>query len=183
MNPLESQLKALAKFLTKEKIKYAILGGMAVSIYGEPRLTVDIDVNILFDKRKADEFLKKSKKYGFYPFFSKTKEMAAKTGVIPTEFKKTKIRCDFITAENILEYEAIKRSKLKKIGSIKVRLVTPEDLIIHKIASSRPRDREDLKGILIRQKGKLDLKYVKTWLRKIDKANKSRLCDMFCKII
>lgn len=174
MTFLELQLKSLVEFLTEEKIKYVILGGIAVSIYGEPRLTADIDVNIVFDKGKIDGFLKRAKRYGFYSSTSNVKRIAKKTGVIPLSFVRRNVsgRCDIIIAENPLEYTAIRRCKIKKIDGIKIRIVSPEDLIIHKITSSRPRDLEDLRGILIRQRGKLDIKYVNYWLKKIDKANK-----------
>ena len=159
MSALEVQLKALVKFLSSQKIRYIILGGIAVLIYGEPRLTADIDVNIIFDKAKLNEFLVKAKKFGFCPLFPNTGKIVEKTGVIPMKFTKGKItgKVDIIIAENALEYAAIKRGRIKKIGSIKARLVSPEDLIIHKITSSRPRDLEDLKGILVRQKGRLDI--------------------------
>jgi predicted nucleotidyltransferase len=172
INPFEVQLKALIKFLSEQKIKYIILGGIAVSIYGEPRFTSDIDVNIIFDKKKINEFLEGAKKYGFYP---DVKNIVKEPGVIPMNFIKGKITggFDIIIAENMLEYTAIERGRVKKMGSVKVRLVSPEDLIIHKIASFRPRDIEDVNGILIRQKGKLDINYIRSWLKKIDKANRN----------
>lgn len=46
MSTFEIQLKALIKCLSEQKIKYIILGGLAVSIYGEPRLTSDIDLTL-----------------------------------------------------------------------------------------------------------------------------------------
>lgn len=186
MNPLELQLGVLVKCLSAQKIKYIILGGIAVSIYGEPRLTADIDVNIVFDKRKIDKFLNKARLFGFYPLLPNTREIAKETGVIPLGFKRKKIsgKFDIVIAENILEYTAIKRGKIKKIDSIRARLISPEDLIIHKIASSRPRDFEDLKGILIRQRGRLDINYIRYWLKKIDKANKkSHLCKVFKQLL
>lgn len=186
MNPVECQLQALVKCLTAQRIKYIILGGIAVSIYGEPRLTADVDVNIIFDKRKINEFLKRAKKYGFYPSLPHIRKIVEKTGVIPMSFRKRKIygKFDIIIAENILEYMAIKRGRLKKIASTKARFISPEDLIIHKIVSSRPRDNEDLKGILIRQEGKLDIKYIQYWLKKIDKVNKkARLSNLFKRLL
>lgn len=186
MNFIEVQLKSLVEFLSAQKIKYVILGGIAVSIYGEPRFTADIDVNIIFDKKKIDEFIDSARKHGFCPTFPNIKKIIAKTGVIPMNFKKGKItgKFDIIIAENILEYAAIKRGRVKKIDSIKARFISPEDLIIHKIASSRPRDFEDLKGILIRQKGKLNIDYTRHWLKKLDTASKkSRLCRKFNKLL
>lgn len=174
MNHFEIQLKALIKCLSEQKIKYIILGGIAVSIYGEPRLTADIDVNIIFDKKSIGEFLRGARKHGFYPAFADTENIAKETGVIPMDFLKGKTAgsFDIIIAENLLEYAAIERGRFRKIGPVSVRLITAEDLIIHKIASSRPRDVEDINGILIRQKGKLDIKYIRYWLKKIDKVNK-----------
>jgi hypothetical protein len=38
-----------------------------------------------------------------------------------------------------------------------------EDLILHKLFAGRPRDLEDVSGIVLRQRGKLDWDYVKQW--------------------
>lgn len=182
MNSLELQLKALVNFLSSTKIDYVILGGVAVSIYGEPRFTSDIDVNIVMDKEDIDNFLKRAKIYGFHPLPSNIKEFVKKTGVVPMSFSKGKVsgRCDFIIAENPLEYSGIKRGKWRKISSFKARFVSPEDLIIHKITSQRPRDIEDVRGILVRQRGKLDIKYIETWLERLANANqKPELIKLF----
>lgn len=182
MNSLELELHNLVEFLSELRIAYVILGGLAVSIYGEPRLTADIDVNIMLDKTELDGFLKKAKDYGFYPIPSDIKRFTKKTGVIPMKFSKGKVlgRCDFIIAENLIEYSGIKRGRLKKIGPIKARFISPEDLIIHKITSSRPRDIEDVEGILIRQRDKLDIRYINNWLKKIAIiAHKPELLTLF----
>lgn len=139
--------------MSAEKVKYAILGGMAVSLYGEPRYTGDVDVNILLEKTRILDFVSHAKRFGLSPLFGNIGKLAWETGVIPMRLRKGKVegKIDLTIAENILEYNAIKRSCLKKLDGIKVRVVSPEDLILHKMASSRPRDREDLRGILIRQ--------------------------------
>lgn len=186
MSLLEQQLRVLTHFLSSQKIKYVILGGVAVSIYGEPRLTADIDVNIILDKSRLGDFLSIAGKYGFYLLSPDGEEIAKESGVIPLCLKKKKIggKFDLIIAENALEYAAIQRGKTKRIGSVKARFVSPEDLIIHKISSSRPRDIEDLQGLLIRQKNRLDVKYIRAWLEKIDKVNKGvHLCSLFNRLL
>lgn len=182
INPLEFQLKQIKRLTSKLKIEYAVLGGVAVSIYSEPRLTFDIDVNIILEDEKIDGFLKKAKNYGFSPMPSKIKRFIKTTGVIPMKFSKNKVtgRCDFIIAQNPLEYSGIKRARTKNIYSTRIKLISPEDLIIHKITSQRPRDMEDVEGILLRQKGKLDLRYINFWLKKISKANrKPQILELF----
>jgi len=181
MNPLGMQLKALVDLFRKTKTPYVIIGGLAVSLYGEPRATFDIDVNILLERDKLDSFLIISKKYGFYPIPSKIKSFIKSTSVIPMEFRRKGINsnCDIIIAENPIELASIKRGKIKNIWSLKVRFITPEDLIIHKITSCRQKDREDVRGILIRQK-KLDIKYIKNWLKLIERADSNiKLLDIF----
>jgi hypothetical protein len=46
MNPLVKALHAFVEFLEKEQIDYMIIGGIANSIYGNPRQTFDIDIKI-----------------------------------------------------------------------------------------------------------------------------------------
>jgi len=181
MTLLDLELKSLAQCLSVQKIKYAVIGGIAVFVYGEPRFTADIDVNIILERRKIEDFLRRAKKYGFSPCSPGVKRIAKEAGVIPLFFKKNRLigRADIILAENPLEYSGINRAKTRKIGAVKAKLVTPEDLILHKITSPRPRDKEDLKGILLRQKGRLDLKYIRSWLAKIDKANSTKLLSCF----
>lgn len=182
MNPLDFQLKQLIGLIKNTKVDYAILGGVAVSIYGEPRLTFDIDVNLILDNNRIDIFLKESRKFGFSPLPLNIKKFVKVTGVIPMRFLKNKVtgRCDFIIAQNILEYLCIKRARFKKIYSTRVKLISPEDLVIHKITSQRPRDLEDVQGILIRQGGKLDIRYITYWLKKIADANqKPELFQLF----
>jgi predicted nucleotidyltransferase len=185
MSLFEKQLKALIQLFNETDIKYAIIGGLAVLFYGRPRFTADIDVNILIDRDKIDFFLAKAKKRGFKIIPKNSSSFIKETGVIPLFFRKGNIgeRCDIIIAESAIEYAGINRARIKKIGSVKAKVVTAEDLVIHKITSNRPRDIEDLRGILLRQKGKLDVKYILSWLNKIDKVNrKSKLKKLFKKL-
>lgn len=49
-------------------------------------------------------------------------------------------------------------------GERLLQLCSAEDLIIHKAVACRPQDLADMEGVLIRQKGRLDLDYVRGWL-------------------
>lgn len=177
MNPLKQQLKALVKIFEAAKINYVILGGIAVSIYGEPRLTADIDANIVLENAQLENFLKIAKRYNFYPIPKNIRAFVKNTGVVPLRFlkgKDIKGQCDLIIAKNIIEELALKRARIRKIDSLKIRVVSPEDLIIHKMTAYRPRDLEDIRGILMRRKGKLDIKYIEYWLGLIDKLAKQK---------
>ncbi len=47
MNLLNETLIELSQFLSKNKIPYMVIGGLANAIWGNPRATIDIDVTIL----------------------------------------------------------------------------------------------------------------------------------------
>ncbi|MBI5416269.1 MAG: hypothetical protein HZA29_05590 [Candidatus Omnitrophica bacterium] len=125
MGSFKYQLSRLAKFLKESRIDYAVLGGIAVSVYSEPRMTRDIDLNIVLKMENLSQFLKKAREHGFQPIASGIKKFA-------------------------------------------------EDLLLHKLLSDRPRDREDARGIILRQGGKLDMEYVGTWLKKVDTHGHAR---------
>ncbi|MCX5686925.1 MAG: nucleotidyltransferase [Candidatus Omnitrophica bacterium] len=175
MSPLIIQLIEAVRLVNAMKVDYAVLGGLAVNLYGEPRFTADVDMNIMLEKEKLQAFIQKARKFGFSPACANLTMFIKKTGVIPMNFSKRGVRgrCDFIIAENELEKAALGRAVIRKTGSIKAKFVSPEDLIVHKIISLRPHDREDVRGILIRQFGKLDMRYIKNWLAKLDKMDKN----------
>ena len=173
MNTIKFQLQQLTNLFKKTKIDYALLGGLAVAFYGEPRMSFDIDINILLDQDEVAGFLKQAKEFGFTPLPPYIMKFVKSTGVIPRRLSKNGIigRADFIIAQNDLEYSGIRRAVRKNIYGQKAKIVSCEDLVLHKIISERIRDLEDLWGILTRQHGKLDLQYIELWLKKIDKAS------------
>ncbi|MDW7680881.1 MAG: hypothetical protein SCK70_09970 [bacterium] len=46
-NPLKEALRQATEFLDTQKIKYAIIGGIANQIWGQARFTYDIDIKVL----------------------------------------------------------------------------------------------------------------------------------------
>lgn len=176
INSFKYQLRQLVDFLEEAGIDYAVLGGIAVSVYSEPRMTQDIDLNIVLDMNDLKEFLGKSRKYGFRPAPPNINKFVNETGVVPMKFFKDGVagKFDFIIAQNPIEFAGIKRARSKKILDVRVKIVSAEDLLLHKLLSDRPRDLEDAQGIIRRQGEKLDLKYVSAWIKKIDKLSPAR---------
>jgi hypothetical protein len=60
----------------------------------------------------------------------------------------------------------VKRAiKLKLDKRHSIRICSAEDLIIHKAVAGRPQDMIDIEGIIIRQSKKLDIKYIRKYLK------------------
>ena len=58
---------SIFKELNKNKIKYIVVGGMAVNFLGVPRVTYDIDLLMDLKDRNLKRFLKLLKSWGFKP--------------------------------------------------------------------------------------------------------------------
>jgi len=172
-NPIGYQLREIDRLMSELKAEYAILGGVAVSVYGEPRLTYDVDVNVILGKGDIERFLKKAKEHGFLPLPANIEGFVKKTGVMPLRFSKGGIkgRGDFIVARNPLEFQAIKRAHYVSVYSTRAKVIRAEDLVLHKLLSNRPRDREDAISVIKRQGAALDTRYINLWLGKVAKMS------------
>jgi len=68
------------------------------------------------------------------------------------------------------EKEAVRRAVATEIMGVPTRVCTAEDFIIHKVIANRGKDWLDIPSILMRQRGKLDVKYVRHWLSQFAEA-------------
>lgn len=161
------------------EIPYMIIGGQAVLLYGEPRLTRDIDITLGIGSERFPDILDMAEKIGLRPLPNDLDSFVEQTMVLPTVDDTTGIRVDFIFSFTPYEQEAIKRSRKVPIGCTQVSFASPEDVIIHKIFAGRPRDIEDVRGILLKNPD-IDDAYIGKWLAEFDKSSEeSSFVDLF----
>ena len=171
---LEQVYKKVVTFLNRSKYKYLIIGGIAAGTLGEPRVTGDVDVDIILDQEDVPDFLDKARKAGFGVNPKKCLRTVEKTGTFQINYGDFHI--DFIIASTDLERQAFNRRKIIKLYGIKAFFPTPEDLIIFKIIPGRKQDLFDAERVVQRHEGKLDTEYLKTWARKLsDQAEDMRI--------
>ena len=85
-----------AQALDKHKIAYMIIGGQAVLLYGEPRLTRDIDISLGIDTGRLPEVLEIVKEIGLVPLTKDISAFVNQTMVLPALDEPTGVRVDFI---------------------------------------------------------------------------------------
>lgn len=147
-----------------------VIGGQAVLLYGEPRLTRDIDVTLGADTSRLKDLLDVVNQLQLVILTEDAENFVKQTMVLPVLQEATGVRVDFIFSFTSYETRAIERAKEIIVLGTVVRFATPEDVIIHKIFSHRPRDMEDVKAILLKNPG-LDKQYICMWLKEFDKAS------------
>ena len=163
--------------MRKDSIPYMVIGGQAVLLYGEPRLTRDIDITLGVGVRELNKLKETISSLGLKILVERDEEFVEKNMVLPTLDEKSGIRVDFIFSFSPYGRQAIERAKDIKLGRSLVRFASLEDVVIHKVIAGRARDLEDIKSILLKNQ-KYDSDYIEKWLKEFDKS----LTEQFLKI-
>ncbi len=163
-------LSRIASTLNKHDLPYMIIGGQAVLLYGEPRLTRDIDITLGIDTDQLDKLLMVIKELSLKALPEDIKPFVSRTMVLPAIDEGSGIRVDFIFSFTSYEAEAIKRARKISILGSEVCFASPEDVIIHKIFAGRPRDLEDVR-IIVLKNPEIDGSYIRNWLKEFDASS------------
>ena len=164
MRAFESLLAKVGTALEQADIPYMVIGGQAALIYGEARFTRDIDITLGIDTDQAERIRKIARELSLEPGEEATEEFVKRNALLSAEDQKTGIVVDFIFSFLPYERQAIQRARSVDIGAAHVRFATVEDTVIHKLFAGRPRDIEDVKGI-VNSTRKIDKTYLKKWLK------------------
>jgi hypothetical protein len=163
MNKLLKAAKEIAEFLEEKGISYAVIGGIAVQYWGEPRITHDVGITVLIPSEDLKSFIEELLSR-FQPRIENAKEFALKHRVILVK-STNGVPVDISLGIPGYEEWALKRAVWASFPEIgKIRLINVEDLVIHKCVAGRPRDVEDITTVLVRQRLQLDFSYIKKWL-------------------
>ena len=143
--------------------EHVVIGGMAATLLGAPRTTVDVDVVLMLSPQEAERVVKLCEQYGFRP----GSEAATKLGEgRPAKFAfSRRFSVDMRLASFSLDRAAIRRAQVIPLFGYPLRVATPEDLIVYKLARWEAIDREDVRHILRRFGASLDTVYLEEQVR------------------
>ena len=165
---ITSLLKLVVGKLDKLQIPYVLTGGLAVSFWGSPRSTHDIDIIIEIDKSYIGGLVKAFQK-DFFIQQEVVEEMLRRGTSFNAIHHKTGLKVDFWPVDKkdqhkILEFQ---RAPKKDIFGKVVSIIAPEDLIIVKLQwykeSESSRHLADIKSIL--KISQVDMEYIKKWAK------------------
>ncbi|HEX6095160.1 MAG TPA: nucleotidyl transferase AbiEii/AbiGii toxin family protein [Thermoanaerobaculia bacterium] len=155
-------LSALMRWFRETGIRGVVVGGVAVSLRGKPRLTKDVDVVVL--DVDAEALLKSAHAFDLVPRIDDAIEFARHTRVLLLRHSPTHIDIDVSLGALPFEEEIVERSELLDAGAVRVRVASAEDLVIMKAVAGRPRDIADI-GTLIDATPDLDITRIRRWIR------------------
>jgi len=159
-----------------------VIGGQAVLLYGEPRLTKDIDITLGVGIEGLGKIKEVIESLSFKILVQDPDDFVKKTMVLPVLDDSSGIRVDFIFSFSPYEKQAIAKANEVSLDTVIVRFAALEDLVIHKIVAKRARDIEDVRVILIKNP-EYDSTYIEKWLLEFDKSLDENFGDLFKEIV
>lgn len=167
--PLLAVLADLIAWLKAEAVAGVVIGGLAASLLGRPRLTQDVDVLVVVDESRWSNFLAAGAKYGFVPRQHDTLTFAQKSRVLLLRHESTGLDADVIFGSLPFETETVARAVWVEVFGVRIPLPRPEDLIILKAVAHRPQDLADIEAILAVH-SRLNLRRVRRWVQEFSEA-------------
>lgn len=134
----------------------ALIGGLAVSLRGQPRMTVDVDLVIAADVDDALRLVRDLSATPFMPLFDGVEEVVSSAFILPLRHRTTGIRVDLAIGMSGFEREAIGRATPITVGAGSVPVVCVEDLLVMKALAGRPQDEADTRGLVDLHRDEID---------------------------
>jgi hypothetical protein len=167
MTELESALVEVASLLEEIGLPYMLIGGLAVALWGEPRATLDVDVSVWVEPQHFDEAVQTIA--GRFRTLPDALEFARRTRVLPVVTAQG-IRADIVFSALDEERRMMERARVKRVGTVDVRVASVEDLIWMKLMSERPKDQQDARQLIHHFRATLDRKYLDPKLEELAEA-------------
>jgi len=171
MKDLRGTLRELVSLFDELQMAYAVMGGLAVRVYAIPRPTYDIDFTVSIERERLPELYGALRDLGYTVaevYNSGWVDRVAGMPVVKARLylEGRGIDVDLFLVESAFQRELISRRRRHQIDDLSVWFVSPEDLVLLKLLSGRPRDLADIGDILFTQ-GQLDEEYLRQWAQEL----------------
>lgn len=143
--------------LNKAKIRYLVVGGVAVNIYGYPRFTGDLDILLLLEKDNLEKMenvmdelgyktrlpvdIKELQDHKQVKKWLKEKNM---TAFVFFPSGENFLMIDVLVEDSLKFQEAEENKVIKKFDDVKIPVIAIDKLIKMKKKAKRPKDLEDI---------------------------------------
>ena len=172
-------LQAMAAVMSECGLRWYLFGAQAAIIWGSPRLSADADITAKLEPAAVDPFIETMRRHGFDPV-PRDPNLVARTRVVPFVHRSTRMPLDVVLAGPGLEDEFLQRVIAVDVNGTSIPVISPEDLIITKVLAGRPKDIEDIRGVIHEKKTSLDVHRIRTILDLLEQAlSQSDLLPVF----
>src|SRR6185312_3030370 len=156
---------ALAALLEAHRIPYAVGGAIALFYWGEPRGTVDIDINIFLPQKEVDRVLDALPELGLTTSLESERRAILSTGQTRIDFDGTLVDLFFSNVD--FHDSSAKRVKRVPFEGGEINVLSAEDIVVYKAMFNRRKDWADIEQVLYMQAGRFDIAYARDWIARM----------------
>jgi len=177
-NRLEQPLRKAINFLEIHNLRYAVIGGIALTHWGFVRATHDVDIKVLVPDMNFTAV-----RAAIHQTFPVPARGQGQPNPFITAVTIDGVIVDFLLSLPGYEENIISRAIQRDMGGWIAWICSIEDLIIQKAIAGRAKDWEDIEGLLVEQRGILDEGYINGWLVQFSEAlEKPELLSQYQKL-
>lgn len=146
--------------LNKRKVRYLVVGGIAVNLYGVPRVTMDLDLMVEMERENLLRFVDALERVGYKPRVhvkataladpAKRKEWQKKKHMVAFSFYRPELPYQQVDIflDNPIDFEEASRTReLIAAEGIRIPLISLENLIKLKRELGREQDLSDVEAL------------------------------------
>lgn len=112
-------------------------------------MTADVDVTVDLQQMETPAFVKELEEAGFARRIELAEEFLREARLVPLVHMATGMPIDVVIAGSNFHAEFLDRRRIVDVGGVRVPMISPEDLIVTKVLAGRPKDLEDVRGVLL----------------------------------
>ena len=166
MLEVERTALAFARACDGAGVRYALMGGVAVSAWGQPRATADVDVLVSLRIEQVPRFAVALRSEGLVVDERDFEDAFRDDSHVTIFDDKSPFHVDCKIARGEESAEVDRAVEVAYEGE-RLRLVAPEETIAFKLKFGSPQDVQDARSILVRQEGRLDLARLRDLARRL----------------
>ncbi|HUR70063.1 MAG TPA: hypothetical protein VM370_12530 [Candidatus Thermoplasmatota archaeon] len=156
MRPLEETALAFDRAARAAMVPYALVGGFAVSAWGQPRSTSDVDALVVLPDAKVESFAAAIRHEGLTVSMADLRDVLRQGGHVTIFDPESSFHVDAKLCRTASEREQVEQAAEVPFHGAKLRFARAEDTVAYKLLYGTPQDVNDAATILARQAGKLD---------------------------
>ncbi len=143
---LNQDFKEFIQSLNANGVRYLIVGGYAVALYGYPRYTNDIDIWIALDRENADRMVQALQDFGFGSLGLRAEDFLVPDQIIQLGYPPARI--DLLTTLAGVEFDECYDARVEVVvDDVVACFIDLDHLKQNKRAAGRPQDLADLANL------------------------------------
>jgi hypothetical protein len=156
----------VAECLRRARVRYAIIGAWALSLWGKPRATADLDFLVLVNDQDLKRLSALMTEAGM-----NVDEVWQQWNPLlrgsQLRFQRRGVTIDLLCPRDRHDQEIFRRRQKKRVEGRYYWVVSVEDFILQKLKVGRPRDFEDALSVVEKFREDLDRKYLERWAARL----------------